>query len=125
MVLVLNQIQCYTYTMYSQQLLNALPKSDLHCHLDGSLRLETLIDLAKTHGVDMPSYTPEGLKELVFKATYDDLPDYLHGFAYTCAVLKDEESLERVSYELAVDSIAEGVRYLEVRFAPQLHVREG
>lgn len=125
MVLVLNQIQCYTKTMYTQQLLNALPKSDLHCHLDGSLRLETLIDLAKTHGVEMPSYTPEGLKELVFKPTYADLPDYLHGFAYTCAVLKDAESLERVSYELALDSIAEGVRYLEVRFAPQLHVRDG
>ena len=111
--------------MYNQKLLESLPKSDLHCHLDGSLRLETLIELAKERGVDLPSYTPEGLKELVFKPTYSDLMDYLHGFAFTCAVLTDEEALERVAYELAQDCIAEGVCYLEVRFAPQLHVREG
>jgi adenosine deaminase len=111
--------------MYSDALLAALPKTDLHCHLDGSLRVETLIDLARKHGVKLPSETPEGLRELVFKDTYRDLPDYLHGFAYTCAVLQDEEALERVSYELGQDCLAEGVRYLEVRFAPQLHVRPG
>ena len=111
--------------MYTSKLLQALPKSDLHCHLDGSLRLETLIELAQAQGVDLPSYTPEGLKELVFKDAYADLPDYLHGFAYTCGVLTSGEALERVSYELVQDCLAEGVRYLEVRFAPQLHVREG
>lgn len=111
--------------MYTNELLQKLPKSDLHCHLDGSLRLETLIELAQLHGVSLPSFTPEGLKELVFKPTYSDLMDYLHGFAYTCGVLVDEESLERVSYELVQDCLAEGVRYLEVRFAPQLHVRKG
>lgn len=111
--------------MYSEALLKALPKTDLHCHLDGSLRVETLIDLARTRGVKLPSETPEGLRELVFKDTYRDLPDYLHGFAYTCAVLSDEEALERVAYELGQDALAEGVRYLEVRFAPQLHVRPG
>ena len=63
--------------------------------------------------------------ELVFKESYANLPEYLHGFAYTCGVLSDEEALERVAYELAEDCLAEGVRYIEVRFAPQLHVREG
>jgi adenosine deaminase len=110
---------------YPDSLLNKLPKTDLHCHLDGSLRLETLIDLAKQRGVSLPSETSEGLRELVFKDHYRDLPDYLHGFAYTCAVLVDEEALERVAYELGQDCLAEGVYYLEVRFAPQLHVREG
>lgn len=110
--------------MFSDDLLQSLPKTDLHCHLDGSLRLETLIELAKEHGVQLPSYTPEGLRELVFKKQYRDLPDYLHGFAYTCAVLRDAESLERTAYELAKDCLAEGVCYLEVRFAPQLHARE-
>jgi adenosine deaminase len=108
---------------YSRELLATLPKSDLHCHLDGSLRLETLIELARQRKVALPSETPEGLRELVFKPSYRDLPDYLHGFAYTCGVLTDEEALERVAYELAEDCLAEGTRYLEVRFAPQLHVR--
>lgn len=111
--------------MYTDELLQALPKSDLHCHLDGSLRLGTLIELARDQGVTLPSDTPEGLMELVFKETYRDLPEYLHGFAYTCAVLQDLEALERVSYELGQDCIEDGVCYLEVRFAPQLHVKQG
>lgn len=111
--------------MYTDELLSALPKSDLHCHLDGSLRLPTLIELARAGGVDLPSYTPEGLQERVFKETYRDLPDYLQGFAYTCAVLTNEENLERVAYELGQDCLAEGVRYVEVRFAPQQHVIPG
>ena len=110
---------------YSKEFLEALPKTDLHVHLDGSLRLQTLIELAREHGVKLPSYTPDGLLELVFKDSYRDLPDYLHGFSYTSPVLCDAEALERASYELAEDCLAEGVLYMEVRFAPQLHVRPG
>ncbi|MCP3957355.1 MAG: adenosine deaminase family protein [bacterium] len=110
---------------YSNEFLQALPKTDLHLHLDGSLRLPTLIELARKHGVKLPSYEPEGLLELVFKENYRDLPDYLHGFAYTSPVLCDPESLEQAAYELGEDCLAEGVHYIEVRFAPQLHVRPG
>ena len=110
---------------YDQDFLRAIPKTDLHLHLDGSLRLPTLIELAKERDVQLPSTTPQGLLDLVFKENYRDLPDYLHGFAYTCAVMTDAESLERVAFELGEDCLAEGVRYIEVRFAPQLHVREG
>ncbi len=109
---------------YSHEFLEALPKTDLHVHLDGSLRLETLIELARERDVKLPSYTPEGLLELVFKENYRDLPDYLHGFAYTSPVLCDEEALERVAFELGEDCLAEGVLYVEVRFAPQLHIRQ-
>ncbi len=114
-----------TKTTYSREFLEALPKTDLHVHLDGSLRLSTLIELAEEQGLKMPSYTAEGLRELVFKDSYRDLPDYLHGFAYTSPVLSTAEALERVAFELAEDSLAEGVLYVEVRFAPQLHVRPG
>ena len=100
----------------------AIPKSDLHLHLDGSLRLKTLIELAREAKVKLPSYSDAGLRKLVFKETYKDLPDYLHGFMYTCAVLPDLENLTRVAQELVEDNAAEGVRYIEVRFAPQLHV---
>jgi adenosine deaminase len=111
--------------MYTDELLRALPKTDLHTHLDGALRLPTLIELARERKVGLPSQTTEGLRELVFKPAYRDLPDYLQGFAYTCGVLTDAEALERVAYELGLDCLAEGVCYLEVRFAPQLHVRKG
>jgi len=106
------------------EFIRQIPKTDLHLHLDGSLRLSTLIDLAKTAGMELPSYETEGLRETVFKDHYKDLPDYLHGFMYTCGVLQNAENLERVAYELAQDNIAENVQYIEVRFAPQLHVHK-
>jgi len=107
----------------SRELIAALPKSDLHLHLDGSLRLPTLIELAQQRGVALPSATPEGLLELVFKRAYRNLPEYLKGFEFTVACLQDAEALERAAYELALDCRAENVFYIEVRFAPQLHVR--
>jgi len=107
---------------YPQEFIASIPKNDLHVHLDGSLRLETLIELATKQGVELPSNTPEGLRESVFKPSYKDLNEYLSGFAYTCKVMQDRESLERIAYELAEDNINEGVRYMEVRFAPQLHI---
>ena len=104
------------------EFIRALPKSDLHLHLDGSLRLKTLIELAREAKVKLPSYSEAGMRKLVFKDTYKDLPEYLHGFMYTCAVLTDLDNLTRVAQELVEDNVAEGVRYIEVRFAPQLHV---
>jgi len=106
----------------SRETIAKLPKTDLHVHLDGSIRLETLIDLAREYRVHLPSYTVGGLRETVFKDKYDSLGSYLAGFDYTCAVLQSEVALERVAYELAKDNQAEGVRYVEVRFAPQLHI---
>jgi adenosine deaminase len=108
-----------------KDLIRRLPKTDLHVHLDGSLRLSTLVDLARERKVPLPSETPEGLEALVFRPRYANLNEYLEGFRYTVAVLQDEEALERSALELAEDSQEEGVRYLEVRFAPQLHVRPG
>jgi len=108
--------------MITREIIEKLPKSDLHVHLDGSLRLTTLIELAREYQVQLPSYTPEGLRDLVFKEKYTSLAEYLKGFTYTCAVLQSEVALERVAYELAVDNQQEGVRYVEVRFAPQLHL---
>ncbi|HOO21829.1 MAG TPA: adenosine deaminase family protein [Kiritimatiellia bacterium] len=109
----------------TREFLEQIPKTDLHLHLDGSLRVPTLIELAKAAKVPLPSETEEGLNELVFKEKYQDLPDYLRGFGLTCAVLQTAENLERVAYELAQDSIAENVRYIEVRYAPQQHIHPG
>jgi adenosine deaminase len=107
--------------MISRDFLLSIPKTDVHLHLDGSLRLSTLIELAQEYNVRLPSYTEEGLRETVFKDKYASLEEYLAGFAYTTAVMQSEAALERVAYELAIDNQNEGVRYIEVRFAPQLH----
>ncbi|MHC4813105.1 MAG: adenosine deaminase family protein, partial [Planctomycetota bacterium] len=108
----------------TRELVARLPKSDLHVHLDGSLRLETLIELAKERRVKLPSATPEGLLRTVFKRAYKNLPEYLKGFEFTVACLQDEEALERVAYELCWDCRNENVFYVEMRFAPQLHAHE-
>jgi len=105
----------------TREFIQAIPKSDLHVHLDGSLRLKSLIELSKEQKLSLPSETEEGLKELVFKESYAHLGEYLHGFKYTCAILRNQEALERVAYELAIDNFEEGVRYIEPRWAPQLN----
>ena len=107
---------------YTQEFIRAIPKTDLHVHLDGSLRLSTLIELARERRVELPSFTEEGLNRLLFKETYRDLNEYLQCFTWTLKVMQDAEGLERTAYELAQDNWAEGVRYFECRFAPQLHM---
>lgn len=104
--------------------INEIPKCDLHVHLDGSIRLSTLIELCKEKKVELPSYTEDGLKDLIYKENYKDLFEYLKGFYYPCQVMNDAESIERIAYEFAWDNINEGVCYVEVRFAPQKHVNK-
>lgn len=105
---------------YSLSFIQEIPKTDLHLHLDGSLRIPSLIEMAKKLKVDLPSYTEEGLREKVFKSHYNNLGEYLDGFQYTCSVMRDLENIEQISYELAWDNINENVYYIEPRFAPQL-----
>ncbi len=99
-----------------------IPKSDLHVHLDGSIRLSTLIDLSRKENRKLPSETVEGLEKLVFKDSYKDLGEYLTCFGYTVPVMQNPENLERIAYEFAIDNQKENVSYVEVRFAPQLHM---
>ncbi len=110
----------------TEELLRALPKTDLHCHLDGSLRLGTILELAEENGVRLPADTPEGLARAIHMGQVcASLEDYLTAFDVTLAVLQTEEALYRAAYELAIDCAAENVRYLEVRYAPLLHTRQG
>jgi adenosine deaminase len=107
--------------MISREFIKKIPKTDLHLHLDGSLRVSTLIALAKKQGIKLPAYDEKGLRRLVFKKKHASLTDYLKGFAFATAALQTGAALERAGYELAQDNQNEGVRYIEVRFAPQLH----
>jgi len=104
----------------------ALPKTDLHCHLDGSLRLETMLELAQEYGISLPSDTPEGLKEsLNLGGFHDSLKSYLAAFEHTCSVMQTKSALRRVAFEVAEDAASENVAYLEVRYSPILHTRAG
>ena len=113
-------------TEVTLELLQSLPKTDLHCHLDGSLRVESVIDMARQHNVELPEMTPAKLKKmLVMGKDCRSLVDYLKAFDITLQVMQWEDCLERSAYELALDAHAENVVYLEVRYAPCLHLREG
>ena len=104
----------------------SLPKADLHCHLDGSLRVDTIIELAKQYDVKLPVEGHEKLAKYVQAGeNCKSLIDYLKAFDVTCSVLQWEDALERATYELAEDCAEENIRYLEVRFSPVLHLEKG
>jgi len=104
------------------------PKAELHCHLDGSMRLDTMLDVAQSEGkMDvLPSDSVDGLREeLRVVEQSDSLEAYLAWFRYTVPLLQTTGALQRSAYELAADNAAENVRYLEVRYSPILHTEEG
>jgi adenosine deaminase len=105
--------------------LHRLPKAELHCHLDGSLRPSTLLELAHEYGVAMPAGDAEGVRRYMRVQNAHNLEEYLARFTTTVAVLQNAASLERVAYELVEDAAQDGVRYIEVRNAPILNTRGG
>lgn len=110
----------------TEELLRALPKTELHCHLDGSLRLKTILELAEQQKIKLPADTEEGLAKAIHQGEVcKSLEDYLVAFDVTLSVLQTEEALYRSAYELAVDAAEENVRYLEVRYSPALHQQKG
>jgi len=108
------------------EVFEALPKTDLHVHLDGSLRLQTILDLARQDGIELPASDIDGLRAAIGCGDhFGSLVDYLRGFDITLRVMQTEEALERIAFELAEDAHRENVRYMEVRYAPMLHTRGG
>jgi adenosine deaminase len=108
------------------EVIEKLPKTDLHVHLDGSLRLKTILDLADKQRVELPARDEEGLRKAMnLGQNCGSLVEYLKAFDVTLRVMQTEESLERIAYELAEDAARENVRYMEVRYSPMLHTRRG
>jgi len=108
-------------------LIRALPKVLLHEHLDGGLRPQTIVELARLAGYDeLPTEDPAELAEWFFRgAAKGNLPQYLEGFRHTIAVMQTAEALERVAFEFVADMAADNVIYAEVRFAPHFHTQRG
>jgi adenosine deaminase len=105
--------------------LRRLPKAELHCHLDGSLRPATLLELSHAQGHDLPVTTADELRDWMRVDDARNLGDYLARFDTTLAVMQDAQSLERIAYELVLDAAADGVHYIEARFCPALNTRAG
>ena len=107
-------------------MINDIPKIDLHCHLDGSVRPETIIELAKKHNIEIPSYEKGTImKFLVAPADCKSLVDYLKVFDIPKKVMQTEDALRRITFELYEDAAKENVKYMEVRFAPMMHTFKG
>lgn len=103
-----------------------LPKTDLHVHLDGSLRLDTILDLATRDHVELATRDPDELrKSMHLGQNCGSLTEYLKAFDITLSVMQTESALYRIAYELCEDAARENVRYMEVRYAPMLHTRRG
>lgn len=114
------------HTKVPLETIQALPKTDLHVHLDGSLRLTTIMDLADARGVELPSQDPVELASHIGVGRHmGSLEEYLKGFSITLSVLQDPDSLARAAFELAEDAHQENVRYMEVRYSPMLHLQGG
>ncbi|WP_395110975.1 adenosine deaminase [Actinomadura sp. SCN-SB] len=103
------------------------PKVLLHDHLDGGLRTETIVDLARDGGYeDLPTADPGNLATWFTEAANSgSLERYLETFAHTVGVMQSAEALTRVAYECAEDLARDGVVYAEIRYAPELHTRTG
>jgi adenosine deaminase len=111
--------------MLTRELIGRLPKAELHVHLDGSLRPETMIELARDAKVELPAFEAEPLRRAMRVDDATNLEDYLRRFDVTIPLLQTSEAIERVAYEMVEDAARDNVRYLEVRYCPQLSRRQG
>lgn len=107
-------------------LLAALPKIDLHVHLDGSLRPETVLELTRRDELPFGFETLDDVLAVCrVSEKCESLVDYLKVFDVTLQVMQKTEDIERIAFELAEDAHRENVRYMEVRYSPMLHTEQG
>jgi adenosine deaminase len=109
----------------TRDLVQRIPKAELHVHLDGSLRAETMLELAAEQGIAMPAANPDALRDYMHVRDARNLVDYLERFEITLSIMQTADALERIAYELAEDLARDNVRYAEIRYSPILNIRGG
>ncbi|MBA3877042.1 MAG: adenosine deaminase [Anaerolinea sp.] len=107
------------------RLIERMPKAELHLHLDGSLRIDTAMDLALTRGIEAPRTWSGMYEALVAPPRAADQADLLRAFDLPITLMQDAEALERITAELVEEKAADNVRYAEIRWGPLLHVARG
>ncbi len=110
--------------MNLQETIAKLPKIELHCHLDGSLRPETVWELAHEKGFKLPIQNKSDVKKFFNATGRKSLSDYLTLFGYTVPLMQTRDGLKRCVTELIQDFAAETGKYIEIRYAPFLHTQE-
>ncbi|MFT4596952.1 MAG: adenosine deaminase [Paracrocinitomix sp.] len=99
--------------------LRLMPKVELHCHVEGAARAQTVADLAALHQIDIGVDDPSDLYE------YESLADFLAAFGTVCSVLQTPQDFHRLAYEAAEDGANAGIRYREMFFSPGFHLERG
>lgn len=107
----------------TRELLLKLPKTDLHVHPSGSMRVQTVIELAEKYNIQIPSHQPDEMKTYLVKKGCPDLVDYLTAFDIPTSVMQMHEGVYRSIYEVCEDAHRENVRYIELRVAPIIYTR--
>jgi adenosine deaminase len=108
-----------------QRLVESMPKAELHLHLDGSLRIETALELARTRGIEAPRDWAGMSDALIAPMPCASQAELLRAFDLPIALMQDAEALERITSELVETKAADNVRYIEIRWGPLLHVARG
>ena len=103
----------------------SLPKIELHCHLDGSVRVETIAKFAKQLGIDVTDNMRDLKDLLVAPETCLSLDEYLKRFSLPVKIMQTKEALKEITFEVFEDAALENVKYMELRFGPLLHTKEG
>jgi adenosine deaminase len=108
-----------------RRLVEAMPKAELHLHLDGSVRVDTALELARTRGVDAPRDWAGMSRALIAPMPCRDQAELLRAFDLPIKLMQDAEALERITRELVETKAADNVRYVEIRWGPLLHTVGG
>ena len=112
--------------MVTNEMIKQIPKVELHDHLDGSLKPETIIELAASEGVELPADNPGDLASWFHRgADRKNLSLYLEGFSVTTSIMQTRDAIRRVAYEHILSLKEDNVAYGEIRFAPILHTEKG
>jgi len=113
-------------TKPTREIIKRCPKVLLHDHLDGGLRPQTVMELARAEKIELPEKDPDRLSDWFFRgANKGNLKEYLEGFSITTGVMQTEEALHRVAFEMMEDMKKDGVVYVETRFSPLFHTTRG